>query len=117
MIHVGPTSEAVALWSGTLDALSSRLSARSRARLSEATRCLELGGASLRVGARSEALPGWVRSGTVALLDQALDALSEGSLALALVPVADDAPLDRDPRLDFGSFITSPATPAAATTR
>ncbi len=109
MIHVGPTSEAVALWSGTLDALSSRVSARSRAALCDATRCLELRGSSLRVAARSGPLPGWVRSGTVALLDQALDTLSEGSVALALVPVDPGAPLDRDPRLDLGSFITSPA--------
>jgi chromosomal replication initiator protein len=105
---VAANHEAGALWSSVLEALANRLSTRRRAGLSSGTRCLGLDGSTLRVTAHTSDLAGWVRAGIIARLEQALESVSDGVHALAIVPVEDHDPLDRDPYLDLGSFISSP---------
>jgi chromosomal replication initiator protein len=100
--------DAVALWSAALDTLAGRISPRARAALAGATAPLELTPNALRVAARAAHLHDWIGAGSVALLAQAVERLTDGAQSLALTAVPDDASLARDPRLDFSSFIVSP---------
>jgi len=104
--------DAGALWAAALDALSGRASPRRRAALAAATSPLELLPASLRVAARTSELRAWITSGALSLLRGAVERLTDGAQALALVPVPTGADLKRDPRRDFASFIASPGNAA-----
>jgi chromosomal replication initiator protein len=108
-----PSREAVALWSSVRDSLATRLSLACRTSLAEHTACLGLEGATLRVSARASELGRWVRAGHLALVDQALSAITDGAHSLAIIPVSAHEPLERDPYLSLASFIVSPANAPA----
>ena len=97
MQTVGPSHEAGALWSSALEALANRVSTRRRIALTSGTHCLGLEDASLRVTAHTSDLGSWVRAGIIRLLEQALETVGDGSLSLAVVPIDDGEPLERDP--------------------
>lgn len=105
--------DAVALWAAALDALAGRVAPRTRSAIAASTAPLELSPAALRVAARTSTLSGWLAGSSIALLGHAVERLTDGAQSLALVPVPDSAPLGRDPRLDFSSFIASPANHTA----
>ena len=104
--------DAVALWSAALDTLAGRASPRTRAALAAATSPLELQPATLRVATRISEIRASIASGAIALLRRAVERLTDGAQALALVPIPDAAVLTRDPRLEFASFIVSPSNTA-----
>jgi chromosomal replication initiator protein len=105
--------EAAALWAAAIDALSGRVSPRTRAALTASTAALELLPRALRVTVDPARLPAWIGGGTIALLAVSVARLTDGEQSLALCPVEAPAPLTRDPRLAFASFIASPANRAA----
>ncbi|HKC49822.1 MAG TPA: DnaA/Hda family protein [Myxococcota bacterium] len=101
--------ETASLWKSVLHTPSPRLSAATRDLLAVHTRVLERVPGQLRVAIDSSELDVWLRGGQLAVLEASLASVTDGAIALAVVPVHDVAALRADPSYTFASFIASPA--------
>ena len=104
------SDEAAFLWKSVLHTPSPRLSPAVRDSVVEHTRCLERTPDMLRIAADASQLDGWLRGGQLAALEGSLASLTDGALALAVVPVDDVTELASDPGYTFASFVASPAS-------
>ena len=103
------SDEAASLWKSVLHTPSPRLSTSTRDSLVQHTRCLERTQAELRVAIDSAQLESCIRGGQLGALETSLASLTDGAIALALVPVDDLASQRTDPTHTFATFIASPA--------
>src|SRR5262249_2960627 len=102
--------EAAFLWKSVLHTPSPRLSPAMRDSVVEHTRSLERPPSMLRTGADAAQREGWLRGGQLAALEGSLASLTDGTIALAVVPVDDLTKLAADPSYTFASFVASPAS-------
>ena len=107
------TDGAISLWQSVLGALSHRLAPATRDSLSQSTRCLGQTAGSLRLAVDRSELESWIRAGHVAAIESSLSSLTDGAVALALIPVDDVRTLSGDPSSSFECFIASPSNSAA----
>lgn len=103
------SDEAASLWKSVLHTPSPRLSAATRDSIAQHARVLDRGRDQLRVAIDSSQLDAWLRGGQLAALEGSLASVTDGAIALAIVPVDDVAALRADPSYTFASFIASPA--------
>ena len=109
------TDEAMSLWKSVLHAAAHRLAATTRDALLQSTRCLERTSDSLRIAANQSDLLASIRAGHIGAIEAALSSLTDGAVALALIPVDDAAKLRTEPAFTFATFIESPANSGAGT--
>jgi chromosomal replication initiator protein len=102
--------EAAFLWKSVLHTPSPRFSPAMRDSVVEHTRCLERTQGVLRIAVESREIDGWLRGGHLAAVDASLASLSDGEVALAVIPVDGLRKLCGDPSYDFHSFVASPAS-------
>ncbi len=107
------TDGAMSLWKSVLQVLAHRLAPATRDALFQSTRCLERTSNSLRLAASRRELEAWIRAGHIGAIESTLSSLSDGAVALALVPVDDVATLKSDPTFMFATFVASPANSGA----
>jgi chromosomal replication initiator protein len=67
----------------------------------------------LRIAIDSQELDAWLRGGQLSAIEVSLASVTDGALALALVPVDDVGSLRSDPGYTFASFVASPANSGA----
>ena len=107
--------EAAFLWKSVLHTPSPRFSSAMRDSVVEHTRCLERTPAVLRIAVEASELDPWLRGGHLAALDASLASLTDGTVALSVIPVDGLRALRGDPSYDFASFVASPGSgPARA---
>jgi chromosomal replication initiator protein len=103
----------MSLWKSVLQVLAHRLAPTTRDALLQSTRCLERTPDSLRLAANRGELEAWISKGHVGAIEATLSSLTDGAVALALIPVEDVAKLETDPTFTFESFVASPANSSA----
>jgi chromosomal replication initiator protein len=109
------TDGAMSLWKSVLHAVAQRLAPTTREALVQSTRCLERTSDSLRIAANQSDLGASIRAGHIGAIEAALSSLTDGAVALALIPVDDVEKLKTEPTFTFATFIASPANSGART--
>ena len=109
------TDGAISLWKSVLHSLAHRFAPATRDVLLQSTRCLERTSDSLRLTATRDDVEAWIRAGHIGAIEASLSNLTNGSVALALIPVDDVMALKADPIFSFATFVASPANSDART--
>jgi len=104
---------AMSLWKSVLQAVAHRLAPTTRDALLQSTRCIERTSDTLRLAANLADLEAWIRAGHVGAIESTLSSLTDGAVALALIPVDDVSTLKSDPLFTFSGFVASPANAGA----
>jgi chromosomal replication initiator protein len=107
------TGEAASLWKSVLQTPSPRLSAATRDAIAAHSHVLERTSSQLRVAIDSSELEVWLRGGQLGVLEVSLASITDGAIALAILPVPNVGALRADPSYTFASFVTSPANASA----